>query len=61
VNTRDAVIAHYDDGVSVGYNTACQLPIYPIWKDWENARYSEGYTSGVSDGILECLNDSGRS
>ncbi len=49
--------AGYQDGYAVGYNTACEIRATMINGEWGNSTYSEGYASGVTDGIIACNRD----
>lgn len=51
--------AGYGDDNAVGYNTACKLKyVHMIHADWSSPAYSEGYATGVREGIIECHEDS---
>ena len=51
--------AGYGDGNAVGYNTACKLEyVHMIHADWSSPAYSEGYATGVREGIIECHEES---
>lgn len=44
----------FDDGVAVGYNTACGGRANLIEGDWSNAEYSRGHNEGLKVGAAEC-------
>lgn len=49
--------AGFQDGLAVGYNTACEVRASLINAEWDNESYSRAYADGVTQGILQCLAD----
>lgn len=47
----------YDDGMAVGYNTACEIRTTMIDGDFANRDYARGYAEGMEAGIAACNAD----
>lgn len=46
--------ARYDAGYELGYKTACNITATRNEDDWNNHKFSQGYTDGFASGTSSC-------
>ena len=56
-SSEDAYDRGYQDGMALGYNTACEIRSTLVAAEWSNENYAEGFAEGQTDGIIACNED----
>lgn len=52
---KDRMAVGYNDGYAFGYAAACEIEADELDGEWRSVSYSEGFASGVTDGVQACL------